>query len=107
MTRLRVALDASGSFPNYATEFLKQRPAPVVGEKFRVASVTLDRFRVWLADRNIQPGLGEWSKDSDWIAHRLTQEIVNQAIGVEKGDEIEAERDTAILAALKAMNLQP
>ena len=107
MTRLRVALDASGSFPNYATEFLKQRPAPIVGDKFRVASVTLDRFRIWLADRNIQPGLGEWSKDSDWIAHRLTQEIVNQAIGVEKGDEIEAERDTAILAALQAMKLQP
>lgn len=106
MTRLRMALDATGSFPNYATEFLKQRPAPVVADKFRVSAITLDRFRVWLTGREIQPGLSDWSKDSDWIGHRLTQEIVNQSLGVEKGDEVEAERDTAILAALRAMKLE-
>ena len=106
MTRLRMALDASGSFPNYATEFLKQRPAPVVDGKFRARGGLMDRFRVWLADRNIQPGLKQWSEDSDWIEFRLTQEIFNQALGVEKGDEIEAERDPAILAALRVMKLE-
>ena len=66
----------------------------------------MDRFRVWLADRNIQPGLKQWSDDSDWIEFRLTQEIFNQAMGVEKGDEVEAERDPAILAALRAMKVE-
>ena len=104
-TRLRVALDATGAFPSYATEFLRQRPAPVVDEKFRVASATMDQFKAWLSEHKIQPALREWSQDTTWIELRLRQEIVNQAIGVEKGDEIEAERDPAILEAIRAMKL--
>jgi hypothetical protein len=33
----------------------------------------------------------------------LKQEIFNQALGVEKGDEVELERDPAALAALQAI----
>ena len=105
-TRLRVALDATGAFPSYATEFLHDKPAPVVDEKFRVPSATMDRFKVWLSARNIQPALRDWVQDSEWISSRLRQEIVNQALGVEKGDEVEAERDPAILEAIRAMKLE-
>ena len=105
-TRLRVALDATGTFPNYATEFLHEKPAPVVDEKFRVPSAMMDRFKVWLSARNIQPSLRDWVQDSEWISLRLRQEIVNQALGVEKGDEVEAERDPAILEAIGAMKLE-
>jgi hypothetical protein len=34
----------------------------------------------------------------------LKQEIFNQALGVAKGDEVEAQRDPAIRAALSTMN---
>ena len=105
-TRLRVALDATGAFPNFATEFLRQRPLPVVSEKSRLAAQSIDHFKVWLSERNIQPSLRDWSQDSTWIELRLRQEIVNQAISVEKGDEVEAERDPAILEAIRAMKLE-
>jgi hypothetical protein len=35
----------------------------------------------------------------------LKQEILNQAIGVAKGDEVEAQRDPAVRAALAKLNL--
>ncbi len=48
--------------------------------------------------------MAEWSEVRDWITNRLKTEIFNQALGVEKGDEVEAQRDAVILAALKALN---
>jgi carboxyl-terminal processing protease len=48
--------------------------------------------------------LKEWFDSSEWIRYRLRQEIVNQALGVEKGDEIEAEREPYIQAALAALH---
>jgi hypothetical protein len=41
-----------------------------------------------------------------WIANRLKTEILNQAFGVVKGDEVEAQRDASILAALQAMGVE-
>jgi carboxyl-terminal processing protease len=38
-----------------------------------------------------------------WVRSRLKEEIVTQARGVDKGDEIEAQRDPQIQAALKAL----
>ena len=53
--------------------------------------------------RSIQPSIGEWSVEREFIDNRLKTEIFNQAFGVEKGDEIEAQRDAVILAAVKAL----
>ena len=39
----------------------------------------------------------------DFIRNRLKTEIFNQAFGVEKGDEVEAQRDVQILKALEAI----
>jgi carboxyl-terminal processing protease len=41
----------------------------------------------------------EWSQERDFVANRLKTEIFNQAFGVEKGDEVDAERDPAIQQA--------
>jgi carboxyl-terminal processing protease len=100
-TRLRGVLDASASFTTFTTEYLRKGPS--VTPQFDVTGPLLDEFRSWLAARKIQPGVADWSRDVDWIRSRLKQEIFNQALGVEKGDEVEALRDPQIKAALDAI----
>jgi carboxyl-terminal processing protease len=98
--RLRAVLDASGSFTNFATEYL--RTNKVTGD-FEVTPQIMDEFRVFLSERNIQPGITEWSPEREFIVNRLKTEIFNQAFGVEKGDEVEAQRDPVILKALEVL----
>jgi carboxyl-terminal processing protease len=100
-TRLRTALDASGFVTQFATEAIQKLGKVEAG--FEVPSSLMDDFRVYLSLRQIQPGVGEWSTDRDWIRSRLHQEIFNQALGVEKGDEVESRRDPVVLRALEAL----
>jgi carboxyl-terminal processing protease len=54
-----------------------------------------------LAEHRIEPGLAEWSSNLDFIRNRLKTEIFNQSLGVEKGDEVEAQRDPQIQRAVE------
>ena len=59
-------------------------------------------FEVWyLTKHGIQPSLSEWSSELDFIQNRLKTEIFNQALGVAKGDEVEAQRDPQIQRAVE------
>lgn len=100
MNRLRAVLEASASFPNYATEYLSQHK---ITDEFEVTPQMLDQFKAWLSERQIQPGVAEWSAEREYVQSRLKTEIFNQALGVEKGDEVEAQRDPAILKAIEAL----
>ncbi len=100
MTRLRAVLDGSGVFTTYATGYLRDHK---VGDDFDVTPALLDDFKVFVAQRGIQPGVAEWSGERDFIQARLKTEIFNQALGVEKGDEIEARRDPQVLKALEIL----
>jgi carboxyl-terminal processing protease len=100
MNRLRAVLEASGSFTTFATEYLRDHK---VAENFAVTPELMDQFQVFLAAHNIEPGMTEWSRERDFVANRLKAEIFNQALGVEKGDEVEAERDPAIQQARAAV----
>jgi len=100
MTRLRAALDASGSFTTYATSYLSGHK---VTEDFEITGELLDDFQSFLAQRGIQPGVSEWSMEREFVRNRLKTEIFNQAFGVEKGDEVEAQRDPVILQALEIL----
>jgi carboxyl-terminal processing protease len=100
MSRLRAALEASGSFPNFATAYVQKHK---VTEDFQVAPQLLDEFQVFLSERNIQPGVAEWSSEREFIENRLKTEIFNQALGVEKGDQIEAQRDPVVRKAREAI----
>jgi carboxyl-terminal processing protease len=102
MTRFRVATEASGAFPSFATEYTRGR-SPVAGN-FEVGPELLDRFQVYLSERNIRPGVAEWSAERNWIGSRLKTEIFNQSLGVERGDEVEAQRDPVIIAALEKLS---
>lgn len=100
-TRLQMFLDANAILTAFATEFLAKKPA--VTPAFEVTGGLLDELQVFLSERNIRPGLAEWSADREWIRARLQQEIFNQALGVDKGDEIELRRDPAALRALELL----
>ncbi len=100
-TRLRVVLDASGSFTSFATAYAQTHPAP--GEDFAITPALLDEFQVYLSQRNIRPGVADWSTERDFISNRLKAEIFNQTLGVEKGDEVEAQRDVQVLQAIAAL----
>jgi carboxyl-terminal processing protease len=99
-SRLREVLEASGAFPTFATEFIR---ANKIDDKFDVTPNVLDQFQAWLGERRIQPSFTEWSRDADDIRARLKTEIFNQSLGVEKGDEIDAQRDAVIQRGLEAV----
>jgi hypothetical protein len=86
MNSLRAVLDATASFTNVATEYLHNPP---ITPEFEVNGEILDQVRSFLSDREIRPGIAEWSAQHDFIANRLKTELFNQALGVEKGDEVE------------------
>jgi carboxyl-terminal processing protease len=100
MNRLRTALEASGSFTNYATEYLAHHQ---VTDDFEITSQILDEFRSFLAERQILPSLGEWIVERNFVENRLKTEIFDQALGVEKGDQVEAQRDAVIVKAVEAL----
>ena len=66
----------------------------------------LDQFQAWLSERRIQPRCASGSRIATFIESRLKTEIYNLALGVEKGDEVEAQSDPQIQKALEAV-LQP
>jgi carboxyl-terminal processing protease len=100
MNRLRAVLDASASFTNFATEYLRTHK---LNPDFEVTPQLLDELHSFLSDRQIRPGLSEWLAERDFITNRLKTELFNQAFGVEKGDEIEAQRDPVVLKAREAV----
>ncbi len=101
MTQLRAALDASGMITSFATDFIQKNK---ITEKFEVTPPVLEEFQVYAGEHSIQPPVGEWLRERDWVQNRLKQEIFNQALSVAKGDEVEAQRDPAIRAALSRFN---
>src|SRR5882762_5331635 len=96
-TRLRIVLDASGIMTQFATHYTQNNR---VTDAFDLTAAVLEEFQVYAGQRNIQPPVGEWLLDRAWIQNRLKQEIFNQALGVAKGDEVEAQRDPVVRAAL-------
>jgi carboxyl-terminal processing protease len=100
LDRLEAVLEASGSFPNFATQYLSSHK---IDGEFEVTPQVLDEFRVYLAGMQIQPGQGEWVLERPFLENRLKTEIFNQAFGVEKGDQVEAQRDPAIQRAIEAL----
>jgi carboxyl-terminal processing protease len=104
-TQLETVLDASGAVTAFATRYLSSHsPLP---NDFAVTPAIMDDFKVFLAERNIQPGVAEWSAERTWISGRLLEEIITQARGVAEGDRIAANRDAQIQAALRSFAREP
>ena len=97
-TQLRIALDASGILTNFATEYTHRSK---VTEGFHVTPEILDDFQVFASEHGIQPAVAEWIRERDWVQSRVEQEILNQGVGIEKGDEVEAKRDPWVRRAVE------
>ncbi len=100
-TQLETVLDASGSITSFATQYISKHPNQP--DPVEITPEMIDEFQVFLAGRQIQPSVAEWSVERSWLAYRLKEEIVIQARGVAKGDEIEAQHNPQVQAALKAI----
>src|SRR5439155_5414806 len=72
VSRLRAVLDASGSFTSFATGYTQTHK---ISEDFEITPELLDDYRLYLAERNIQPNVSEWSSEQDFIRNRLKTEI--------------------------------
>jgi carboxyl-terminal processing protease len=101
MNRLRAVLDASASFTTFATEYLRDHK---VTAEFDVTPELIDQFRAFLSAHEIRPGVAEWLPEREFVSNRLKTEIFNQALGVEKGDEVESKRDPVILKAVDVLS---
>jgi carboxyl-terminal processing protease len=99
-TRLRAALDASGVLTSFAGEYLR---AHDVSPDFDITPDLLDDFKLYCSQHSIQPSVGEWSVEREWVQSRLKQELVSLKFGVAKGDEIELRRDPVVQAAIAVL----
>jgi len=100
MSRLQMALVASGSFTTFATDYLVRHK---VDGDFEVTPAVLDEFQAYVGARGIQPSAAEWSSQGDFLRVRIKSEIFSQALGVERGDEVELLRDPPVLKALEIL----
>lgn len=96
-SRLETVIEASASYTQFATSYAAKHK---IEDGFDVTGEVLDDFKVFLSDRRIQPSIGDWFKDKERIRMRLRQEITTIALGVAKGDEIEAQTDAVVRRAL-------
>jgi len=103
MTRFRIVLEASGAFTQFATDYVQRHPG--ITADFEVTPAALDEFQLYLSARTIRPAVTEWSSERDWITNRLKAEIFNQSLGVERGDEVDAQRDPVILTAIGSLGV--
>lgn len=104
-SRFRVVLEASGSFPQFATQWLTLHRAEA-SRDMAITPALLDEFQLWLSRRNIRPGVREWTAERLHITSRLKQEILNQSVGVAAGDELEVERDPVVRRALGLLGVR-
>ena len=101
LSRLEMVIEAAGYFLDFAQQFSSKEPD--IANDFEVSPQLLDEFQLFLSERQISPGLSDWSASLDFIRSRLQQEILNFALGVAKGDEVEVRRDPQVKAALRTI----
>lgn len=103
VTRLRAVIEASGILTTFTSLYLLKNK---VDANFEVTPALLDEAQLFLSESKIRPSLSEWSLERDWISSRLKQEIFNQAFGVDKGDEVEMQRDPVVRRALALLGIE-
>ena len=104
-TRFESVMERSNSFFDFAEQHVRRNGK--VASDFEASPKLLDEFQLFLSERQIRPGLSEWASTVDFIRSRLQQELFNLSLGVEKGDQVEARRDTIVRAALRHLQSEP
>lgn len=104
LSQFRAVLEQSGAFTSFATEYIRDHK---ITPEWTVTGQVLDQFQTWLSDRNVQPSIREWIENRTFIEWRLKTDVFNLALGVEKGDEVEAQGDEQIQKAVDALLKPP
>jgi carboxyl-terminal processing protease len=102
--RLRAVLDATGLLTVFASGYARDHE---IAEHLEISPALLDELRLFLSERSIQPSVGDWLSQREWISSRLKQELFNVKFGVARGDRLEVERDPVVKAALKKIGAAP
>lgn len=100
LTEFESVLEGSGSFTTFAAEYIRDHK---ITDDWQVPQAAMDQFQLWLGERQIQPSLREWLQSRDFIESRLKEDIYNLALGVAKGDEVQAKRDPQVGQALDSV----
>ncbi len=93
-------LKGANAFLDFAQAYVGEHK---VEESFVVTPGVLDDFQLFLSERGVRPNLSVWTSNVDFIRNSLQQEILNLAVGVDKGDQVEMRNDALVLAALEAL----
>ncbi len=101
LTQLETVLDASGAITAFATQYISQH-SPIAAD-FEVTPEIIDDFKVFVSTRRIQPSVADWTRERSWVTNRLKEDILTQAKGVEKGDEIAAQYDPQVQTAVREL----
>ena len=103
-TQFESVLEASASFTTFAAEYIRDHK---ITDDWQVPQAAMDQFQLWLGERQIQPSLREWLESRAFIESRLKEDIYNLALGVAKGDEVQAQRDPEVRQALDSVLKPP
>ena len=95
-----MALMASGAFTSFATQYLRDHK---VDGDFEVSPSLVDQFIGFAETGGIQPSAAEWATQDSFLRNRIKTEIFNQALGVERGEQVELQRDPLIVKALEIL----
>lgn len=101
VSRLVYVLEGTGALTAFAGEYVRVHE---IGPDLDVTPQLLDQLKVFLSQRDIQPGIADWLRDRDLIQSRLQQEILNLKFGVERGDQIEMQRDPVVRQAVQSLS---
>ncbi len=100
-SELESILLTSNSFLEFARDYIGRNNG--IDRSFEPTNSMLDDFQLFLSERRIRPALSEWSSTLEFIRSRLKQEVLNLAVGVETGDEVELRRDPVIKDAVRLL----
>ena len=103
--RFGTYLEASALYTAFATDWLGRHRSEVRRD-LDITPAILDEFQLFLSQRHVRPNLSNWTEVREHMRSRLKQEILNQSLGVEAGDEIEVRRDPLLRRALEKMSSQ-
>ncbi len=104
LTQLQAVLEGSGSFTSFAVEYLRSHK---ITDGWEVPPQALDQFQEWLSERQIQPSVSEWLQNREFIESHLKADIYTLALGVARGDEIQAKLDPQVQKAIEAVLKPP
>jgi len=102
LTTLSQQIFLTGVIFDYVTRWLGQHPG--TDESFRAGAEVIEDFRAFVQTREVNFDEGQWEKDKDFLASRITLEVVSRIAGNEAGFRAFLPVDGQIRRAVELMD---